>query len=169
MAPKPIQIVDENDRPLKSGTMEDAQRDGLWHRIARVVIEDENGRFLLQKRSAAMSTFPGCWDTSAAGHVDFGETYSVAARREALEETGLADLSLKEIESYRSESVQGEKILNRFNKTYQSRIGSKRQFTPDPEEVEELRWFSKQEVADLINDHPDEVTDGLKHAFPHLA
>jgi len=46
----PIQIVDENDQPLRAGTREEAWRDGLRFRIVRIMVDDGDGNFLLQKR-----------------------------------------------------------------------------------------------------------------------
>jgi len=162
----PIQIVDESDKPLRPGTMDEAQQKGLWHRVVRVIVGDEQGRILLQKRGATMATFPNCWDTSAAGHVDAGEDYIVAAKRETFEEIGLKDANLKEVESYKLEGMYKDKIINRFNKTYQVQVNSDQKFRPDQKEVQKLQWFTQQEVKGLFRDYPDEITDGLRHAFP---
>lgn len=40
MAEGLIQIVDRNDNPLRGGTMDEAQFEGLWHRLAR--LESDN-------------------------------------------------------------------------------------------------------------------------------
>ena len=37
---------------------------------------------------------PGVWDSSAAGHLDAGEDYATAARRELQEELGITDAPL---------------------------------------------------------------------------
>lgn len=57
----------------------------LW--IYRV----KNGQLqlLLQKRSAQSKTWPSFYDTSAAGHINFGETPLAAALRETKEELGI--------------------------------------------------------------------------------
>lgn len=165
MADKPIQIVDENDQPLRAGTMEEAQQKGLWHRIVRVLVEDEKACILLQKRSATMVIFPNCWDTSAAGHVDYGEDYVAAAKRETFEEIGVKDIPLKEISSYKSEGKYKDKTINRFNRTYRMRVPANQQFVADPEEVDSLEWFTREEIKALFRDHPGQITDGLKRAF----
>lgn len=146
--------------------MDEVQQHGLWHRIVRIIVEDEKGRILLQKRSAAMATFPNCWDTSAAGHVDAGEDYAEAAKRETREEIGLSSLEVHEIESYQSEGKYKNKIINRFNKTYKVHVRSTQKFRADPVEVHELRWFTKEEIKELFRDGPDKITDGLRHVFP---
>ena len=46
----------------------------------------------MQKRALVKITFPGRWDTSAAGHVSAGESAEETARREVQEELGLTEL-----------------------------------------------------------------------------
>lgn len=55
-----IQIVDRDDNPLCGGTMDEAQINGLWHRIARVMVWDElNGLYLLHKVPPILITTVG--------------------------------------------------------------------------------------------------------------
>jgi isopentenyldiphosphate isomerase len=86
---KDIQIVDENDEPIGATSSQEARDKGLYHRIARVILKDENGRILSQRRSATKSLYANLWTDSASGHVDEGESYEVAIKRELLEETGI--------------------------------------------------------------------------------
>ena len=48
------------------------------------------GELFLQKRSPWKDKHPNKWDSSAAGHLDAGEDYETAARRELSEELGLS-------------------------------------------------------------------------------
>lgn len=158
----PIQIVDENDKPTGSASITEARQNGLWHRIVRIMIEDDKGRLLLQKRSDKVRTYPGCWDTSAAGHVDAGESYLTAAKRELAEETGLETANLEEIASYKTEGPYKNQLVRRFNKTFETAVSADYEFALDPKEVAELRWFSRLEAKRLTRDHPGKTTDGLK-------
>lgn len=163
-----IQIVDENDQVIEVATRADAQAKGLFHRIVRILVFDENGRVLLQKRTSDQDTWPNCWDNSAAGHVDAGEGYEIAARRELSEELGI-DGELEKVAIYKSESRYGDKILNRFSAVFRITLPSDTQFNPQPEEVSEIRWFTLNEVGEMIKNHPDLVTEGVKGTYKYLS
>ena len=62
----------------------------LIHRAVHVLVLDDEGRLLLQKRSKNKDVQPGKWDTSVGGHLMIGEKYLAAAKREMKEEIGLA-------------------------------------------------------------------------------
>ncbi len=70
----------------------DIHRRGDWHQAFHCWIVRDGPRreeLVLQQRSLAKDTFPGCWDAAAAGHWRFGETAAQAAR-EIEEELGIA-------------------------------------------------------------------------------
>jgi len=60
----------------------------LLHRSVYIAVETAAG-MLFQRRGHGKDTNPGSWDLACAGHVDPGETYLDAARRELGEELGL--------------------------------------------------------------------------------
>lgn len=157
-----IQIVDEHDQPVRSASIQEARDSGLWHRIVRILVFDEKGKVLLQKRGKNNRVYPFCWDASASGHVDNGETFEVAATREAEEEIGLKGHDLEEIDYYQSSMNYEGQSINRFNKTFRTVVPSDLEFTLDPEEVAEVKWFSVDEVKALVANHPTEITDGLQ-------
>lgn len=161
MSHPPILIVDENDKPIGSASMTQAQEEGAWHRIVRIMIEDGNGNLLLQKRAKHMEMYPECWDNSAAGHVDVGEEYLIAAEREANEETGISG-KLEPMGTYKTQTKFRGNDVNRFNRVYKIVLDQPAEkFTIDPEEVAEVKWFSVEDVKKLITEKPDQVTDGL--------
>jgi isopentenyl-diphosphate delta-isomerase type 1 len=154
-----ILVVDEQDNPIGNETMEKVREQGLIHRIARIMVEDPSGRLLLQKRTAKL-LWPNCWDNSAAGHVDANEDYLTAAKRELFEEIGIKASELEELGIYFTDTTQGTNTLKRFNAVYRL-VTDSAPTDVQNDEVAEVKWFTRNEIRDLIQKHPDQVTDGL--------
>jgi isopentenyldiphosphate isomerase len=84
-------LIDESDTVIGVVRRGDAHRDpALIHRSVQILVVDRAGRILLQLRSAQKDLFPGYYCASASGHVTSGETYDDTARREIVEELGVA-------------------------------------------------------------------------------
>ncbi len=87
-------VVDSDNRVIGRATRREIHAQSLQHRSVHILVHDPPGRLFLQKRSAAKDENPGFWDTSAAGHLDAGEDYLQAGRRELEEELGITDSPL---------------------------------------------------------------------------
>ena len=115
---------------------------------ASVIVEDPQGRILLQKRADNH-----CWGY-AGGSVELEEPVEDAARRELLEETGLTalDLELFGIFSgpdYSYTYPNGDQVSNvDIVFLCRSYTGTLR---CQPEEVEALRFFPAQEIPENIS------------------
>src|SRR5438046_2178358 len=83
-------VVDEKDEVIGRASRAEVHRRGLKHRAVHVLVFNSRGQLFLQKRSQTKDTFPGAWDSSAAGHLCCGEQYDGCALRELEEEIGLA-------------------------------------------------------------------------------
>ncbi|MDP3973944.1 MAG: NUDIX domain-containing protein [Candidatus Daviesbacteria bacterium] len=83
--------VDDQDNVLGEVTRAEAHQKGLIHRTAVVFLTNDKGQILIQLRD------DGRLDHSSAGHVDPGESYLQAAKRELQEELGVDKVKLKEI------------------------------------------------------------------------
>ncbi len=109
-----------------------------------VIVEDKQGRILLQLRSD-----DHCWDCSAAGSMEPGESAEDTARRELLEETGLTAHALELYGVYSGPQEHcvypnGDEVYN-VEFAYACRDWSgipKRQ----EDEVDELRFFTLDEI-----------------------
>lgn len=98
----------------------------LLHKVVHVLVFDDAGELLLQKRSMNKDVAPGKWDTSVGGHVAPGEDLLTAAKREMEEELGVLPDNLQPIYSfvykndYESELVFTHKCIHNgpfsFNK-----------------------------------------------------
>lgn len=84
-----LPVVDECDKLIGVMTRRQVHLERLRHRAVEIGVVDFQGRVWLQKRSRAKDAYPGFWDLSATGHVDPGESYDEAARRELREELGI--------------------------------------------------------------------------------
>ena len=77
-----LDVVDEQDRVIGAAGRRDIHEQGLLHRAVHVFVVDQQQGIYLQKRAWHKDEHPGKWDSSASGHVDSGESYPDAARRE---------------------------------------------------------------------------------------
>lgn len=79
-------VVDENDRVLHQASRHEVHTQGLRHRAVHVFVFNRDGELFLQRRSRWKDVHPLLWDSSAAGHVEAGQTYDATAPREVAEE-----------------------------------------------------------------------------------
>jgi 16S rRNA (adenine1518-N6/adenine1519-N6)-dimethyltransferase len=82
-------IVDANDRILGTASRAEAHAKELLHRAVHIFVFNTAGDLFLQRRSRRKDKSPLAWDSSAAGHVNSGDTYDSTAPRELIEELGV--------------------------------------------------------------------------------
>lgn len=156
----PILYVDKNDQPVGSGPVDQADKNGYVRRLVRLMLENSSGQILLQKRSLHEPVYPGRWDNSVAGHVDKDETNELALAREAAEEIGIQLIDFEKIGSYYNETMRLSDKVRKWNHVYKVTSDS----TPtnlSEEEVDSVKWFSVSEIKDMIENNPDDFTDGV--------
>tara|TARA_Y100000310_G_scaffold343382_1_gene450753 strand:- start:2673 stop:3095 length:423 start_codon:yes stop_codon:yes gene_type:complete len=117
--------------------------------VALAVIQDEEGKILLQKRnSPKQPEAHGKWEFPG-GKIEFGESLEEAAKREVKEETG-CEVEIGDIIPWIQVNYWEleEKKLQVFAIGFKAVIKSG---TPAPShrEVSEIGWFTKEEAADL--------------------
>ena len=84
-------IYDENGNHLGVAPRNECHGNpALIHCTVHIVVfHPETGEILLQKRRMDKDIQPGKWDTAVGGHLDAGEDFITAARRELAEELGI--------------------------------------------------------------------------------
>jgi isopentenyl-diphosphate delta-isomerase type 1 len=148
--------VDRNDQVIGPRTRGDIHRLGLIHRAVHILVFNDQNNLFLQKRSERKDVNPGLWDTSAAGHVDFGESYHEAALRELNEELGIDTPDSFEF-LYKLEANQSNGW--EFIEVYRTHFNGKLQLNED--EISEGQWLSLNELDDWLKTKPECLTDSF--------
>lgn len=116
----------------------------LLHPVVHLHIFNRAGDLLLQKRSLRKDIQPGKWDTAVGGHVDYGESIDEALRREVREELGVTDFTPKLWRTYLFESKIERELVYSFRTVYEG------PFRPDPEELDDCRFWKISEIKEAI-------------------
>ena len=103
-------VVDQSDRVLGSASRAEVHGNNLRHRAVHILIFNAAGEVCLQKRSRRKDRHPLVWDSSAAGHVNAGEEYDEAARRELKEELGI-DIALEKVLKLPASERTGQEFI----------------------------------------------------------
>ncbi len=119
-------------------------RAGQYHLVVHIWIVDSRGRILLQRRADTRRLMPGMW-AATGGSAIMGEDSETAARRELLEELGIA-------------TTPGEMTLvkrlrrrNAFTDVWLlKRDVDDAELCLQTEEVAEIRWVTEQELRVMI-------------------
>lgn len=155
-ADKPlISIVDKNDKVVSSCLRGTPLKPGRFPMIAAVLLFNSKGNLIMQK-IAAHKRWGGLWTYSAAGHVDAGETYKIAAKRELKEEIGIEANIKREVANF-PVIREGRQIA--FHHVFEAH--SDDIIVPDEREVAEIREISLADLKREIKQNPEQFFDAL--------
>jgi len=116
----------------------------LLHRVVHVLIFNNKGELLLQKRSMNKDVAPGKWDTSVGGHVDPGEDIKEAANREMQEELGIKDAETVLLYNYFFRNDYESELVSTFSCVFDGKI------TFEKDEIDEVRFYDLKEISENI-------------------
>lgn len=152
-------IVDEAGNVIGTAARSECHGNpSLIHRTAHVVVIHPDGkRILLQKRRMDKDIQPGKWDTAVGGHLDHGEDFETAARREMREELGLSpDLPLRFLfDAKIRNSVESENV----------RVFSAVSAGPfhfQRSEIDEVRFFTLMELSEYSSNFTPNLVQELE-------
>ena len=145
-------VVDEQDVVLRPETREVVHVNNLRHRAVHMLLFNSKGELFLQKRSMWKDRNPGLWDSSAAGHVDSGEDYLQAARRELQEELGILAPELQRFGRLTPSPTTGWEFIELFRGTHEG------PFHPAPMEIETGAFFEMDHILDWAKNTPTDFS-----------
>ena len=147
-------VVDENDNVIGTQLRSVVHERNLLHRAVHILVFNKAGELLLQKRSAWKDREPLKWDSSAAGHLEPGESYADGAARETEEELGIR-CELTPIGKIRACSNTGQEFVEVFTARHEG------PFVLPPSEIEDAAFFPTSVVKDWMAARPQDFAPGF--------
>ncbi len=150
-----LDVVDLQDRVIGMKTRGEIHAKGLMHRAVHILVFNSAGQLFIQKRSMSKDENPGQWDSSAAGHVDSGETYLQCAVRELAEELGLATNTclLEFLFHVEPSSINGMEHSDVYCCSYDGELRLQ------ADEIDDGRWLGIEEMDQMSADRESDLTE----------
>jgi 16S rRNA (adenine1518-N6/adenine1519-N6)-dimethyltransferase len=147
-------VVDESDNVIATRPRAEVHEKNLLHRAVHILVFNQQGELLVQKRSAWKDREPSKWDSSAAGHLEPGETYEAGAIRETEEELGIRP-KLTPLGKIRACSNTGQEFVEVFTAQHEG------PFSLPPAEIEDALFMPLERIKAWITAQPNDFAPGF--------
>jgi len=149
-------VVDENDVALGSKARA-ALLPGELYRVSALWLANSKGEVLMAQRAYTKEKDPGVWGPAAAGTVEESEDYDTNIVKEIQEELGIL-IPLEKLARVAKTRVGG-KHNDYFVQWYSAVLDKPAEdFIFQKQEVEQVKWFSPDELRTKIQANPEEFT-----------
>ncbi len=126
----------------------------MWTGGVRVIVLDDDNRILMVRQDHPERTV---WMVPG-GSIEEGESSAQAAVREVLEETGLEIETCGLIWHVEEVSERGQRFVNFFRAKVtggELKLGTDPEFSEEDQVLAEIRFMTRDEVAELENVYPE--------------
>lgn len=135
-------VVDDAGRVIGQATRAEVHADrNLIHRAVHVLIFRPDGRLIMQLRAQSKDVEPGKWDTSVGGHLNAGEDWMTAARRETQEEMRLSGVPLEFLYEHQYRSPRESEDIRTYRAIYAGPVH------PQALEISAARDWTPEEIS----------------------
>ena len=141
-----LDLVNEKDEVI--GTVWKSEAHGnpkLIHREVALVVSNEDGDILFQKKSLNKEYRPGGWTVSVAGHPFADEPIINAIKREAKEELGIQASSVKLL----NKKLISKNSESRFIYVFKTTLTRDYRFKVNELEVLKVKWISQDKLDEF--------------------
>ena len=153
-------LVDKDDKEIGKMNKLEAHQKGLLHRAFSVLLFNDKGEMLLQKRASGKYHSGGLWTNTCCSHPRPGEAVPYAAKRRLMEEMGI-DLQPEFVYKFLYHTPLDKNLVEHeldhvFKGIYNG--------TPDvnPLEVEDWKYVGIEELKLDMEENPEDYTVWFK-------
>ncbi|WP_345024496.1 isopentenyl-diphosphate Delta-isomerase, partial [Streptomyces sedi] len=153
-----VELVDTDGAATGSATVAEAHTPpGRLHRAFSVLLLDEDGRMLVQRRAEVKTRFALRWANACCGHPSPGDTLVEDAERRLAEEIGVRGAALHRagVYVYRAEDPATGRVEHEYDHVLVGRVPVGTELSPDPEEVADVRWVPPARLRRELADDPE--------------
>jgi len=163
-----IILVNEKDQEIGHKEKMQAHIDGDLHRAFSVQLYNSNGEVFIHKRASSKYHCGGLWTNACCSHPFPGELIIDAAKRRLYEELGYIEIDLTEkfVFQYKASFDNGltehemDHVFFGYTDLNPPEI--------DPEEIEDYKWISIEELKKDMLNNPLKYTIWFKEIMKHL-
>jgi len=148
-------VVNERNEVIGQLTRGEVHQRKLLHRAVHIFVINSRGKIYLQQRSHLKDVSPLKWDSSAAGHLDSGESYADSAVRELKEEIGI-EVTATELAA---EIPAGDHTDHEFVELRLARHDGPIRCLP--EEIATGEWFMPEDIDAWVEARPQDFAKGF--------
>lgn len=148
-------VVNERNEVTGQLTRGEVHARGLLHRAVHVFVVNARGEIYLQKRSHLKDVSPLKWDSSAAGHLDVGESYAACAIRETREEVGIEITSTELVAELPAEAHTDHEFVELHIARHNGPMKCL------PEEIACGDWFTPEQIEAWVQARPQDFAKGF--------
>jgi len=144
-----LEIVDSDDNVIGTATRAEIHKSRLMHRAVHIFVFNDAGEIYVQMRSASKDRHPGKLDSSAAGHVDPGESYHDTAIRELREEIAI-NADVEEVLRVEASEITDHEHVVLFT------TSTDQEPKPNPDEVQWGKFLRPEELTRMMNENAND-------------
>lgn len=155
-------LVDEQDDCIGYCDKLEAHRKGLLHRAVSVMLFDEDGNLLIQRRALGKYHAAGLWANTCCGHPLPGESPQEAAERRLFEELGLSSPLTFLCHIYYKKDLPNGMIEHEYVWVFKG-LYTQEPIRPDPSEVMATRLISLPQLYQEVDQQDDQYAGWFVH------
>ncbi len=163
MATAKVVLVDRDDNVLGTMKKMEAHETGILHRAFSIFVFNSKGELLLHQRALSKYHSPGLWTNTCCSHPRLDEDVMENAHQRLVEEMGF-DCELTEAFSFLYRADVGQGLTeHEYDHVFIGKYDGEPEINPD--EVEDYKYMSMEDLRDDIENHPANYTEWFKIAF----
>lgn len=151
-----LDLVDENDNVIGKKLRSEVQAEYISNfRVVNAFVVNSTGHIWIPRRAAHKRIFPLCLDMSMGGHVESGENYEQAFKRETLEELNI-DTDTAEVRFLGHLSPQTDDVSANMN-VYEIRMNETPNYNKN--DFIEYFWLTPKEILERLDEYDKGKSD----------
>ena len=160
MQEEKVILVDSKNNQIGLMPKMEAHIKGVLHRAFSIIIFNSKSEILLQKRASTKYHTPNLWSNTCCSHQRDGESNITAGRRRLIEEMGFVT-ELYEFDSFIYKVNFSSGLIEHEYDHIMLGLYDKDPLL-NPQEVDDFRWISIDDLSSDIKNNPDIYTAWFK-------
>jgi len=155
-----VVLVDSNDEVIGEMEKMKAHYESALHRAFSIIIFNDKGEMLLQRRALSKYHSPGLWTNACCSHPQLNEVYKDGAEERLSAELGFT-VTLKEVHHFIYKApFENGLTEHEFDRVFVGTYNGNIPFNRD--EVEEVKWITVADLYDHMRMKPSFYTEWFK-------